>query len=111
VNLVGVAQALGRGAVVDGAVWSELAQRRRRRRRVERAARRGREAGQRRRLGLARLLLTARPLWLLDEPFAALDVDGKGLVARLIALHCGQGGMVIAATHEPLGLGNESLKL
>jgi heme exporter protein A len=68
-------------------------------------------AGQRRRLGLARLLLTARPLWLLDEPFAALDVDGKGLVARLIALHCGQGGMVIAATHEPLGLGNESLKL
>jgi heme exporter protein A len=68
-------------------------------------------AGQRRRLGLARLLLSQRPLWLLDEPFAALDTAGKGLVARLIALHCGQGGMVIAATHEPLGLSNESLKL
>ena len=68
-------------------------------------------AGQRRRLALARLLLTQRPLWLLDEPFAALDVDGKGLVARLIALHCGQGGIVLAATHEPLGLGNAVLKL
>jgi heme exporter protein A len=68
-------------------------------------------AGQRRRLALARLLLTGRPLWLLDEPFAALDSEGKALVARLIALHCGAGGMVIAATHEPLGLGNEVLKL
>jgi heme exporter protein A len=68
-------------------------------------------AGQRRRLGLARLLLSRRPLWLLDEPFAALDTAGKALVARLIALHCGQGGIVIAATHEPLGLSNESLKL
>jgi heme exporter protein A len=68
-------------------------------------------AGQRRRLALARLLLTQRPLWLLDEPFAALDTAGKALVARLIAMHCGQGGMVIAATHDPLGLGNEVLKL
>src|SRR5580704_16705667 len=68
-------------------------------------------AGQRRRLALARLLLSGRPLWLLDEPFAALDVAGKGLVARLIALHCGDGGVVIAATHEELGLGNEVLKL
>jgi len=68
-------------------------------------------AGQRRRLALARLLLTQRPLWLLDEPFAALDTAGKALVARLIALHCGSGGMVIAATHDPLGLGNEVLKL
>jgi heme exporter protein A len=68
-------------------------------------------AGQRRRLALARLLLSQRPLWLLDEPFAALDTAGKALVARLIALHCGQGGMVIAATHDPLGLGNEVLKL
>jgi heme exporter protein A len=68
-------------------------------------------AGQRRRLGLARLLASARPLWLLDEPFAALDVSGQQLVAHLMARHCGDGGIIIAATHDPLGLGNESLKL
>jgi heme exporter protein A len=68
-------------------------------------------AGQRRRLGLARLLAGKRPLWLLDEPFAALDASGQQLVAHLMARHCGDGGLIIAATHEPLGLGNESLKL
>ncbi len=68
-------------------------------------------AGQRRRLALARLLVSERPLWLLDEPFAALDTSGQALVAQLMALHCGQGGIIIAATHDPLGLGNESLKL
>ena len=68
-------------------------------------------AGQKRRLALARLLVSNRPLWLLDEPFAALDTSGQALVAQLMALHCGQGGIVIAATHDPLGLGNESLKL
>jgi heme exporter protein A len=68
-------------------------------------------AGQKRRLGLARLLAAKRPLWLLDEPFAALDVSGQQLVGQLMARHCGSGGLIIAATHEPLGLGNESLKL
>ena len=68
-------------------------------------------AGQRRRLALARLLVSKRPLWLLDEPFAALDVSGQALMAHLMARHCGEGGIIIAATHEPLGLGNESLKL
>jgi len=68
-------------------------------------------AGQRRRLALARLWVSKRPLWLLDEPFAALDASGQALVAHLMARHCGDGGIIIAATHEPLGLGNESLKL
>ena len=68
-------------------------------------------AGQKRRLALARLLVSNRPLWLLDEPFAALDTAGQSLVAKLMALHCGQGGIIIAATHDSLGLGNESLKL
>ncbi len=68
-------------------------------------------AGQRRRLALARLLTSQRPLWLLDEPFAALDTGGQGLVAQLMLRHCGSGGIIIAATHDPLGLGNESLKL
>jgi heme exporter protein A len=68
-------------------------------------------AGQRRRLALARLLVSQRPLWLLDEPFAALDTAGQALVAQFMARHCGEGGIIIAATHDPLGLSNESLKL
>ncbi len=68
-------------------------------------------AGQKRRLGLARLVVSARPLWLLDEPFAALDKDGQALIARQMTLHCGRGGILIAATHEPLGLGNASIRL
>jgi heme exporter protein A len=68
-------------------------------------------AGQKRRLALARLLVSGRSLWLLDEPFAALDVAGQDLVARLMVLHCGAGGIVIAASHDPLGLNNQVLKL
>ncbi len=68
-------------------------------------------AGQRRRLALARLMLSGRPLWLLDEPLAALDVDGKALAARTMAAHCAAGGIVLAATHEPLGLACETLRL
>jgi heme exporter protein A len=68
-------------------------------------------AGQRRRLALARLVVSARPLWLLDEPFAALDTAGKSLLARLMTLHCAGGGMVLAATHEPLSLSDRSIKL
>jgi heme exporter protein A len=68
-------------------------------------------AGQRRRLALARLVISERPLWLLDEPFAALDTSGQALVAQLMAIHCGAGGIIIAATHDTLGLGNEILRI
>lgn len=61
-------------------------------------------AGQRRRVALARLLVCARPLWLLDEPSAALDVASQGLLAELMAEHRAGGGLVIAATHQALGL-------
>jgi heme exporter protein A len=59
--------------------------------------------GQQRRLALARLLIAERPIWLLDEPGAALDQAGRALVADLVASHCGKGGVAIAAVHEALG--------
>ncbi len=59
-------------------------------------------AGQGRRLALARLLVTARPLWLLDEPTAALDTEGHDLVTRLLDAHLDAGGLAIAATHDPI---------
>ena len=68
-------------------------------------------AGQRKRLGLARLILSGRPLWLLDEPFAALDSAGRVLAADLMRGHCAQGGIVVAATHDPLGLDARLLRL
>lgn len=61
-------------------------------------------AGQRRRLMLARLLVVWRPLWLLDEPTTALDQDGQALVRQFMERHLGEGGMLVAATHAPLGL-------
>jgi heme exporter protein A len=61
-------------------------------------------AGQRRRLGLARVLLAQRPIWLLDEPAASLDEAAQGLLARTINAHLAGGGLVLAATHQPLGL-------
>jgi heme exporter protein A len=68
-------------------------------------------AGQKRRLALARLRLCGRPLWLLDEPLAALDTAGKALVADAVTAHCAAGGLVVAATHEPLGIRCEVLRL
>lgn len=61
-------------------------------------------AGQKRRLGLARLLLDQRPLWLLDEPTVSLDTQATRLVAELIAEHLAEGGMALVATHTDLGL-------
>ncbi len=62
-------------------------------------------AGQRRRAGLARLALAARPLWLLDEPTSALDRQGEALVGEMIADQISRGGSVIAATHLDLPVG------
>ena len=61
-------------------------------------------AGQQRRIALARLLVSSRPLWLLDEPTAALDKHSDRLFADLVRAHLATGGLAIAATHQPLGL-------
>lgn len=61
-------------------------------------------AGQKRRLGLARLLLAPRPLWLLDEPTVSLDAASQGWLARLMQTHLDGGGLIVAATHAPMGL-------
>jgi len=61
-------------------------------------------SGQLRRLSLARLLVSPRPLWLLDEPSAALDAAGEALLGQLIDGHRAGGGMAIIATHHDLPL-------
>lgn len=69
-------------------------------------------AGQRRRLSLARLLAVERPIWLLDEPASALDVSGQATLAALMRAHLARDGLILAATHGPLGLdGAQELKL
>ena len=68
-------------------------------------------AGQRRRVALARLLVAPRPIWLLDEPLAALDTAGQALVGELLADHAKAGGMAIVATHQPLGIDVRHLTL
>lgn len=61
-------------------------------------------AGQKRRLGLARLLVTARRLWLLDEPTVSLDAASVALFATALRAHLAQGGAALVATHADLGL-------
>ena len=61
-------------------------------------------AGQKRRLGLARLMPVPRPLWLLDEPTVSLDAEGARLVASMVEAHASAGGMAIVATHIDLGI-------
>ncbi|MFN7180451.1 heme ABC exporter ATP-binding protein CcmA [Hyphomonas sp.] len=65
-------------------------------------------AGQRRRTALARLLLEDRPVWLLDEPYTALDAEGRRLVNDLIAEHRAKGGALIAAIHGEAGFAPSS---
>ncbi|HSW13913.1 MAG TPA: heme ABC exporter ATP-binding protein CcmA [Solimonas sp.] len=59
-------------------------------------------AGQKRRAALARLLVSLRPLWLLDEPLDGLDRQGLELFAQLLAEHAARGGMAVVTSHQPL---------
>ena len=69
-------------------------------------------AGQRRRLSLARLIAVERPVWLLDEPTSALDASGQAMLAELMRAHLAHGGLILAATHGPVGLdGTMELRL
>ncbi|MCA1442022.1 heme ABC exporter ATP-binding protein CcmA [Ensifer sp. IC4062] len=69
-------------------------------------------AGQQRRMAMAKLLAAYRPIWLLDEPTAALDAGADKLFAALVTAHLERGGILIAATHQPLGLGStQSLQM
>jgi len=65
-------------------------------------------SGQLRRLSLARLLVSARPIWLLDEPSAALDSEGETLLGRLIDAHRQRGGIAVIATHHELRLADQA---
>jgi heme exporter protein A len=68
-------------------------------------------AGQKRRLGLARLLVTARKIWVLDEPTVSLDADATQLFADAVRRHLAQGGAALIATHIDLGLEAEVLDI
>jgi len=60
-------------------------------------------AGQKRRLGLARVLVAHRPIWLLDEPAVSLDSAAQDMLTTAVDGHTAAGGLVVAATHAPLG--------
>ncbi len=66
-------------------------------------------AGQKRRLGLARMLVTGRPIWMLDEPTVSLDRNAVAMFANAVRRHLEQGGSALIATHIDLGLDGEVL--
>ena len=68
-------------------------------------------AGQRRRLSIARLIAVNRPVWLLDEPTSALDTSGQAMVATLMNAHLRSGGIILAATHGPLGIPAQEMRI
>ncbi|MFN4153633.1 MAG: heme ABC exporter ATP-binding protein CcmA [Paracoccaceae bacterium] len=96
-NLTFWAAIHGVGGVAEAMVQMNLADLR-----ARRAA--NLSAGQKRRLGLARLLVTGRPVWVLDEPTVSLDVASVALFAGVVRAHLGGGGMALIATHIDLGL-------
>lgn len=67
--------------------------------------------GQKRRVALAKLWLSKRPLWILDEPFAALDDVGTALLTEQLSRHLDAGGMAVVATHQAVGVREESLRM
>ena len=68
-------------------------------------------AGQKRRLSCARLLMAPRALWLLDEPMAPLDAEHRALLGGLMQAHLADGGMIVAAVHDPLPFATRTLRL
>jgi heme exporter protein A len=66
--------------------------------------------GQKRRAALARLALDRRPLWLLDEPFTALDATAVEVLAALIGAHLQDGGLTVLATHQPVEIGARTIR-
>lgn len=62
-------------------------------------------AGQKRRLSIARLIAVKRPIWLLDEPTSALDVPSQATLTKLMRAHLRGRGLIVAASHGPIGLG------
>lgn len=61
-------------------------------------------AGQKRRLSLARLLITKNIVWILDEPFTSLDKQGIALIETLMSEHCANGGMIVLTSHHDIDL-------
>lgn len=68
-------------------------------------------AGQKRRLGLSRMLVTGRPIWIMDEPTVSLDTASVAMFAAAVRAHLGQGGAALIATHIDLGLEAEVLEI
>ena len=68
-------------------------------------------AGQQRRIALSRLLLTDAPLWILDEPFTALDHASRERMEGIFDQHCQTGGMIILTTHHHMTIPNTEVKL
>lgn len=68
-------------------------------------------AGQQRRVALTRLLITEAPLWILDEPFTAIDHVSRERLEQLFDQHCQQGGMIVLTTHHDLNIANTPVKL